>query len=103
MQAARPRSSLLVRTGWLGEQLHGPGLRVVNIRGSIKPPSAPPPHHSAKHSRSSSIVVPACPPPSGFWPSSWLVLRESRTSRVPGTSGSRILPIQSRAARALRP
>ena len=37
------RERLLVDTGWLGEHLGDPRLRVVDIRGTIKPPDAPKP------------------------------------------------------------
>ena len=48
MLATSPRVSLLVETPWLAENLDDPGLAVVDIRGSIKPPTAPAPHYSAK-------------------------------------------------------
>lgn len=48
MLATSPRVSLLVETSWLAEHLDDPGLAVVDIRGSIKPPTAPAPHYAAK-------------------------------------------------------
>ncbi len=41
------RDALLVDTDWLAAHLHEPGIRVVDIRGTIKPPSAPPPWYAA--------------------------------------------------------
>lgn len=40
---AEPRDALLVETDWLAEHLGDPALRVVDIRGIIKPPDAPKP------------------------------------------------------------
>jgi thiosulfate/3-mercaptopyruvate sulfurtransferase len=42
------RESLLIATGELAGCLHDAKLRIVDIRGSIKPVSAPPPHYAAK-------------------------------------------------------
>ncbi len=40
---AHTRESLLVGTNWLAAHLHDPLLRIVDIRGIIKPPDAPKP------------------------------------------------------------
>jgi thiosulfate/3-mercaptopyruvate sulfurtransferase len=45
---AIPRAALLVETAWLADHLEDPRLVVVDIRGSIKPPTAPTPHYVAK-------------------------------------------------------
>ena len=37
---ATHRDTMLAETDWLATHLDDPGLRVVDIRGSIKPPSA---------------------------------------------------------------
>lgn len=42
------RETLLVETGWLAERLHDPGIRIVDIRGIIKPPDAPKPWYLAQ-------------------------------------------------------
>jgi len=44
---ATPRDTMLAETDWLAARLDDPGLRVVDIRGSIKPPTAPPPWYAA--------------------------------------------------------
>ncbi len=49
MPAIPSRASLLVETSWLAEHLGDPQLSIVDIRGSIKPPTAPRPHYAAKH------------------------------------------------------
>jgi thiosulfate/3-mercaptopyruvate sulfurtransferase len=46
--ATSERAALLAETQWLAEHLSDRDLRCVDIRGSIKPPSAPRPHYSAK-------------------------------------------------------
>ena len=48
MAAMPPRASLLVETDWLAEHLADERLRVVDIRGSIKPPTAPKPWYAGK-------------------------------------------------------
>ena len=48
MPVTSPRASLLVDTSWLAEHLDDSGLSVVDIRGSIKPPTAPAPQYAAK-------------------------------------------------------
>ena len=58
MPAISPRESLLVDTAGLAERLDGPGLAVVDIRGSIKPPTAPPPHYGAKHDAYQEAHIP---------------------------------------------
>lgn len=40
---ADPRNALLVETDWLAEHLSDPALRIVDIRGIIKPPDTPKP------------------------------------------------------------
>lgn len=42
-----PRDAILAETGWLAAHLGDPGLRLVDIRGTIKPPSAPKPWYAA--------------------------------------------------------
>lgn len=42
------RASLLADTSWLADHLGDPRLAVVDIRGSIKPPTAPRPHYAPK-------------------------------------------------------
>jgi len=49
MTVARPNQGLLVETDWLAGRLDDPGIRVVDIRGIIKPASAPKPHYVACH------------------------------------------------------
>src|SRR5712691_3452221 len=58
MPAIPPHASLLVDTGGLAEHLDDPGLAVVDIRGSIKPPTAPPPHYEAKHAAYREAHIP---------------------------------------------
>ncbi|MBI4611218.1 MAG: sulfurtransferase [Candidatus Rokubacteria bacterium] len=48
MTRSRPRESLLVETDWLAARLGDPALRVVDIRGVIKPPNAPKPWYLAQ-------------------------------------------------------
>ena len=48
MPAIPPGTSLLVDTQTLAERLDDPRLRVVDIRGAIKPPSAPKPWYAPK-------------------------------------------------------
>ena len=48
MPGIPPRASLLVDTPALAERLDDPRLRIVDIRGSIKPPSAPKPWYAPK-------------------------------------------------------
>jgi thiosulfate/3-mercaptopyruvate sulfurtransferase len=40
---------MLAETAWLAEHLHDSDLALVDIRGSIKPPTAPRPHYAGKH------------------------------------------------------
>jgi thiosulfate/3-mercaptopyruvate sulfurtransferase len=42
-----PRDALLATTDWLAAHLDDPQVRIVDIRGSIKPPSAPQPWYAA--------------------------------------------------------
>ncbi len=44
---ATPRDAMLAETDWLGAHLDDPSLRIVDIRGSIKPPTAPQPWYAA--------------------------------------------------------
>ncbi len=46
--AAGSRAEMLVETAWLAEHLGDRRLAVVDIRGSIKPPTAPKPQYAAK-------------------------------------------------------
>lgn len=46
---SRPRETLLVEPEWLAARLDEPFLRVVDIRGTIRPPEAPKPHYAAAH------------------------------------------------------
>src|SRR5262245_48535604 len=43
------RAALLVDTQWVADHLEDPNLRIVDIRGAIKPPSEPKPWYRAKH------------------------------------------------------
>ncbi len=43
------RDALLVETDWLARRLTDPQIRVVDIRGIIKPPDAPKPWYLAQH------------------------------------------------------
>jgi len=45
MERSRPRAALLVETDWLAEHLTDPSIRIVDIRGIIRPPDAPRPHY----------------------------------------------------------
>jgi len=45
MEPSRPRAALLVETDWLAEHLTDPSIRIVDIRGIIRPPDAPHPHY----------------------------------------------------------
>src|SRR3972149_11132841 len=45
MEPSRPRAALLVETDWLAEHLTDPSIRIVDIRGIIRPPDAPRPHY----------------------------------------------------------
>lgn len=49
MKAETPRARLLAETDWLAEHLTDPALRIVDIRGIIRPPDAPHPHYEANH------------------------------------------------------
>jgi thiosulfate/3-mercaptopyruvate sulfurtransferase len=40
---------LLASTGWLAEHLHDSTLRIIDIRGLVKPATEPPPHYFNKH------------------------------------------------------
>jgi thiosulfate/3-mercaptopyruvate sulfurtransferase len=42
------RDHLLAETAWLAERLHDPTLRLVDIRGEIRPPDQPQPWYRAK-------------------------------------------------------
>lgn len=58
MAAMPPRASLLVETDWLAEHLAGERLRVVDIRGSIKPPTAPKPWYAGKREAYGEAHIP---------------------------------------------
>ena len=45
MEPSRPRPKLLAETDWLAEHLTDPLIRIVDIRGIIRPPDAPHPHY----------------------------------------------------------
>lgn len=49
MTSASSNQQLLVETEWLAARLEEPGIRLVDIRGIIKPASAPKPHYVACH------------------------------------------------------
>jgi len=53
-----PRVSLLVETSWLAGHLDEAGLSIVDIRGSIKPPTAPKPHYAPKRDRYLEAHIP---------------------------------------------
>src|SRR3990172_3809124 len=50
MEPSRPRAALLVETDWLAEHLTDPSVRIVDIRGVIRPPDAPRPHYFGNRS-----------------------------------------------------
>ena len=88
MPAILSRVSLLVDTAGLAECLDEHGLAVVDIRGSIKPPTAPPPHYGAKHDAYREAHIPGA-----------VFVDRCPTTRGPGMSGNRIPPIPSRRDR----
>jgi thiosulfate/3-mercaptopyruvate sulfurtransferase len=45
MEPSRPRAALLAETDWLAQHLTDPSIRIVDIRGIIRPPDAPRPHY----------------------------------------------------------
>ena len=45
MEPSKPRAALLAETDWLAEHLTDPSIRIVDIRGIIKPVDAPHPHY----------------------------------------------------------
>ena len=45
METETARTRLLAETEWLAERLTDPSLRIVDIRGIIRPPDAPHPHY----------------------------------------------------------
>ena len=47
---SNPRTNLLAETDWLAERLTEPSLRIVDIRGIIRPPDAPHPHYFGNRS-----------------------------------------------------
>jgi thiosulfate/3-mercaptopyruvate sulfurtransferase len=49
---------MLAETDWLRTHLDDPGLRVVDIRGSIKPPTAPPPWYAASREAYATAHIP---------------------------------------------
>ncbi|HLC20925.1 MAG TPA: sulfurtransferase [Candidatus Methylomirabilis sp.] len=50
MESDTPRSRLLTETDWLADHLSDPSLRIVDIRGIIRPPDAPHPHYFGNRS-----------------------------------------------------
>ncbi len=54
-----PRESLLAETDWLAAHLDDPRVRVVDIRGSIKPPTAPKPWYAASRAAYETAHIPA--------------------------------------------
>src|SRR5574341_1780511 len=50
MEPSRPRAALLVETDWLAQRLTDPSIRIVDIRGIIRPPDAPHPHYFGNRS-----------------------------------------------------
>ncbi len=51
-------TDLLVETEWLAAHLGDPGVRIVDIRGIIKPSSAPKPHYVACHAEYAKDHIP---------------------------------------------
>ncbi len=45
MESITRRARLLAETDWLADHLSDPSIRIVDIRGIIKPPDAPHPHY----------------------------------------------------------
>jgi thiosulfate/3-mercaptopyruvate sulfurtransferase len=45
MEPSRSRAALLAETDWLAEHLTDPSIRIVDIRGIIRPPDTPRPHY----------------------------------------------------------
>jgi thiosulfate/3-mercaptopyruvate sulfurtransferase len=58
MAAIPSRADLLVDTGWLADHLGASSLAVVDIRGSIKPPTVPAPHYAAKRDAYQEAHIP---------------------------------------------
>jgi len=52
------REALLVETDWLADHLADPHVRIVDIRGVIKPPDAPKPWYVAQHAAYRQSHVP---------------------------------------------
>jgi len=50
VKAETPRARVLAETDWLAEHLADPTLRIVDIRGIIRPPDAPHPHYEGNRS-----------------------------------------------------
>jgi len=50
MQGDTPRARLLVETDWLAKNLDNPSIRIVDIRGIIRPADAPHPHYEGNRS-----------------------------------------------------
>jgi thiosulfate/3-mercaptopyruvate sulfurtransferase len=42
-----PREAMLAETAWLAARLDDPAIRIVDLRGSIRPPTVPPPWYAA--------------------------------------------------------
>ena len=58
MPGPQPAGRLLVETDWLAARLSDPGIRVVDIRGIIRPASAPAPHYVACHAEYAKGHIP---------------------------------------------
>lgn len=55
---ARSQDALLVETGWLAEHRADPRVRIVDIRGIIKPPDAPKPWYLAQRDQYRQSHIP---------------------------------------------
>lgn len=53
-----PRASMLAETDWLAAHLDDPGVRIVDIRGAIRPPSAPKPWYAASREAYEAAHIP---------------------------------------------
>lgn len=53
-----PRETILVETDWLADRLTDPAIRIVDIRGTIRPPDAPKPWYAASREAYREAHVP---------------------------------------------
>ncbi|MBI2460263.1 MAG: sulfurtransferase [Candidatus Rokubacteria bacterium] len=53
-----PRETILVETDWLADRLTDPAIRIVDIRGTIRPPDAPKPWYAANREAYREAHVP---------------------------------------------